>query len=334
MDTDKTPITKQQFRTSHQTPYYPKYHIIPRLPPANNGKLLTKELPRSLEAHKQPQTTESNIATQSIILTKDEFPKDLLDIAQNKLGINNLDEVPSISELGELLGTDSALETIKYIREITATEEGIALVKAYIESSDYTDSTGVNTIPTTTEYSTSANIESASELNLATPSFFERLSAYFNIFDFFLRNKETDLEKNLQQFDSGTTQKSVQKKPLFMRHPLPYHYPIPLRPVIIYKPRNVAPARHNGFRSVGHLNTPKYRKQPLKAVAKSGLKSPKTENQKQQERILFGENVSKFSPPQDRSALIDTQYVAAAIEKAIEQDEDLKKIINSTDTLK
>ncbi|XP_013100314.2 uncharacterized protein DDB_G0284459 [Stomoxys calcitrans] len=156
--------------------HFPRYHIIPPPPPGQivsintwpKAKFPTTKEPATTSSTSSSSTTTTSTTTtttttpQPILgsssptaktietnskfridtvpfVTDDEFPRELLDIAQNKLGLKSLDEIPSISELGQLLGTNSPHETLNYIKKLTANEQGVALVKAYIESTDYTD---------------------------------------------------------------------------------------------------------------------------------------------------------------------------------------------------
>ncbi|XP_055838262.1 uncharacterized protein LOC129906505 isoform X2 [Episyrphus balteatus] len=121
----------------------------------------------------------TNLASET--LKADSLPADLIEIAATKLGIRNLNEIPSLSELGDLLGTTSSEETIETIRELTATESGIDLIKAFIESSDYTDHTVDKEAHVQAEVNTS-------KTSLNDLGFFQRVSSFLNIFDLFPRN--------------------------------------------------------------------------------------------------------------------------------------------------
>ncbi|XP_055838259.1 uncharacterized protein LOC129906505 isoform X1 [Episyrphus balteatus] len=145
----------------------------------------------------------TNLASET--LKADSLPADLIEIAATKLGIRNLNEIPSLSELGDLLGTTSSEETIETIRELTATESGIDLIKAFIESSDYTDHTVDKEAHVQAEVNTSKtslvtilltetarkdldiikNVLSSQQNDLG---FFQRVSSFLNIFDLFPRN--------------------------------------------------------------------------------------------------------------------------------------------------
>ncbi|XP_075168784.1 link [Haematobia irritans] len=155
--------------------HFPRYHIIPPPPPGQIISINTwskAKFQMTKSTTTKPSTTTSTTTTTTSttttttttvkpkitstpinnfntkskfgidtvpFVTDDEFPRELLDIAQNKLGLKSLDEIPSISELGQLLGTNSPHETLNYIKKLTANEQGVALMKAYIESTDYTD---------------------------------------------------------------------------------------------------------------------------------------------------------------------------------------------------
>lgn len=149
--------------------HYPRYHIIPPPPPGQilaintwgktaNSKPINMPTTTTTTSTTTTSTTTTTTTpkpttsttktmitkfpTSSPFITDDEFPSELLDIAQNKLGLKSLDEIPSISELGQLLGTTSPEETLSYIKKLTSNEQGVALMKAYIESTDYTDNSG------------------------------------------------------------------------------------------------------------------------------------------------------------------------------------------------
>lgn len=156
--------------------HFPRYHIIPPPPPGQiisintwpktkfsttTTSSTTTEAPTTTSSSTSTTTTSTTTTTTTTppptssvplsintnkfridtvpFVTDDEFPRELLDIAQHKLGLKSLDEIPSISELGQLLGTNSPQETLSYIRKLTSNEQGVALMKAYIESTDYTD---------------------------------------------------------------------------------------------------------------------------------------------------------------------------------------------------
>ncbi|XP_017031252.1 uncharacterized protein link [Drosophila kikkawai] len=59
------------------------------------------------------------------------YPSDILDIAYRKLGLKKL---PRIEDLGELIGTGDAIETIEYLRKRTGSDADIALMKQYMDT--------------------------------------------------------------------------------------------------------------------------------------------------------------------------------------------------------
>ncbi|XP_037949709.1 uncharacterized protein LOC119680796 [Teleopsis dalmanni] len=302
------------------------------------------------------------------IVNPDEFPKDLLDIAKNKLGLKSMDEVPTISALGELLGTKSPTETIKQIRQLTSTEKGIAFLKAYLESADYTDNARTAVENDENETDSVYGKDTSNDIKLVpvtdpikkiTPKpqlgFLERMSKYFSNLlphhDTVHVAPTTQIKPPITQIKPPVTQTkplpqiitrfatqyrnlplpvvvgNFSKKPMLIRNPLPYHYPIPMRPQTVSVVENVNSSK---------IATPKAllpHIQQLARVTKIPQKKLETFLQSKPKLAELATRVSTFSLAHDRDTKIDAQLIAA-VEKAIGQDEDLKKLLNSAKTLK
>ncbi|XP_004517715.1 uncharacterized protein LOC101448835 [Ceratitis capitata] len=318
----------------------------------------------SSAAPKAPNTpaVELEILTGHTNYTPDEFPHDLLEIARSKLGLKSLDEVPSISELAEFLGTANAEETIQYIRQMTNTEQGIALITAYLESADFTDRTEETRHrqqePAQGKVEADENAEIAKNKN----NFLDRIAAYFHIYNLWPQSGETDsveTRKNVEQQLSKYIKPQLeyrkrlhaaaahhqpnamrQHKPVLVRNPLPYHYPVPLRPVVGNRLTNndvVGMPPQTAFSPV-HLNTPKfYMPSTHLQLARATNIPPQQLQTLLQSKPKLAELAAKVSHlplTSDRSTHIDAQLMAA-VKRAIEQDEDLRKLLQSTaETLK
>lgn len=76
---------------------------------------------------------------------EESYPDDLLEIAYEKFGITNPKTLPPLSELGKLLETENAQETIAIIRDMIKTDEGIDLIKMFIENYEPTTTTTTTT---------------------------------------------------------------------------------------------------------------------------------------------------------------------------------------------
>lgn len=239
-----------------------------------------------------PRTTPTPIASMNTRAPKvvDEYPSDLLDIVRTKLGLKRLDQLPSIRELGNLLGTSNGEETIKYVRSLTSTDQGISLMKAYLESMDYesadsnSDSEEMQEEKNDNENNADLNVDyDATPAKLDIPITTKIPKAQWE--------GSASMQSFINQYrlDSSTTSRWLPYKqvlvapvqanqhqnlapamqPVLVRHPLPYHYPIPLRPVLLPAPvkstqkQRKSPASHkpsqtpeSALAAPTHLNTP------------------------------------------------------------------------------
>ncbi|XP_029407043.2 uncharacterized protein LOC105228426 [Bactrocera dorsalis] len=307
----------------------------------------------------KPAIAPLEISTGNTIYTPDEFPHDLLEIARSKLGLKSLDEVPSISELAEFLGTANATETIKYIRQMTNTEQGIALIKAYLESADFTDRTDEQRRRQQQQQQKSQQALSVTTTaETKKNNFLERVAAYFHIYNLWpqrgsadaaetRKNVEQQLSKyikpqlayrkRMQVTATHQTHNSIaHHKPMLVRNPLPYHYPVPLRPIADNRVRHndavVMPMAPPVVFSPVHLNTPKFYVPPHIELARATNIPPQQLQTLLQSKPKLAElaaKVSRLPLTNDSSTRIDEQLLVA-VKRAIEQDDDLRKLLQST----
>uniref|UniRef100_A0A034W152 Uncharacterized protein n=1 Tax=Bactrocera dorsalis TaxID=27457 RepID=A0A034W152_BACDO len=307
----------------------------------------------------KPAITPLEISTGNTIYTPDEFPHDLLEIARSKLGLKSLDEVPSISELAEFLGTANATETIKYIRQMTNTEQGIALMKAYLESADFTDRTDEQRRRQQQQQQKSQQALSVTTTaETKKNNFLERVAAYFHIYNLWPQSSSADAaetrknveqqlskyikpqlayRKRMQATPTHQTPNSIpHHKPMLVRNPLPYHYPVPLRPIADNRVRHndavVMPMAPPVDFSPVHLNTPKFYVPPHIELARATNIPPQQLQTLLQSKPKLAELAAKMSRlplTNDRSTRIDEQLLVA-VKRAIEQDDDLRKLLQST----
>ncbi|KAH8421064.1 hypothetical protein KR222_009694 [Zaprionus bogoriensis] len=189
--------------------------------------------------------------TSTTTASPDEYPSDLLALARNKLGLKRTDQLPSLSELGELLGTGNAAETIKYIRTLTSNEQGIALMKAYLDSMtdyDQTESDAEEEQQPYNEDDNSADLEADYEaLPAKQPKpettalepeqgLMQRVNEFMKQYSLWPAAESSTAKPVAYQPVFVAPVQAVagkQRTPVLVRQPLPYHYPIPLRPVLM-----------------------------------------------------------------------------------------------------
>ncbi|XP_055921762.1 uncharacterized protein LOC129952872 [Eupeodes corollae] len=182
----------------------------------------------------------------------EKLPVDLIETASTKLGITNLEQIPSLSELSNLLGTTSREETIETIRELTETESGIDLIKAFIESLDYTDSTAdkkdniqiqsdTYELPVPTSETTQKDLN-INKQYLGTPpkelGFFQRVCSYLNFFYLFPTSKEVPVSRSENELDhikdsskhnESHNQRQSKLQPISVANRFPNSFPVPYR---------------------------------------------------------------------------------------------------------
>ncbi|EDV98511.1 GH23158 [Drosophila grimshawi] len=326
----------------------------------------------------------------------DEYPRDLLYIARNKLGVKRLDQLPSIGELGKMLGTGNAFETIKYVRTLTSSDQGIFLMKTYLESLDYDlansrEEATRNSLPEQKDndednitnnsdidadyYDTSVKINepTTTKKTIISPhlDWGEERS---------LIQRPNDFEKQYSVAgwsENSTAPKSMLGKlvlvahsqaahqqgavsvlpPVLVRKPLPYHYPIPLRPALgpqAAKPMprqiivpTVNPSRPTKRPMQTQLNIPKepsttssathQRVAPhIQQLAQMASISPEVLNDSLQQQPKLAElakRISRLPLVHQHSQAIDSQLFMA-VKRALSQDESLKRLLGATQTLK
>ncbi|TMW41082.1 hypothetical protein DOY81_013839, partial [Sarcophaga bullata] len=114
----------------------------------------------------------------------------------------------------------------------------------------------------------------------------------------------------------------------------PFNYPVPLRVESSTAPTITTTAGNNT--SMVHLNTPKIlipHVQKLAHVTKLPTKEIENFLASKPKLLELATKVSRFPLGYDRNSPMEAQ-VMSVVQKAIEQDEDLRKLLNSTATLK
>uniref|UniRef100_A0A6P4FJQ2 Uncharacterized protein LOC108051837 n=1 Tax=Drosophila rhopaloa TaxID=1041015 RepID=A0A6P4FJQ2_DRORH len=298
------------------------------------------------------------------------YPADLLDIAHNKLGLKDL---PSIEELGELIGTDNAAETIDYIRALTGTDEGLALMKQYLDTLRYEDAEE----KVVEEKEAEDKEDNGDDDNSMSNVSYDELPQEKTITTTTVKpSTEVSLVQRVGNFmkqyslwsgqDTTTTARPPviappagsflpvflappkglkPMRPILVRQPLPYHYPIPLRPVALptVRPTQV-PSTTRAPKP--HLNTPKVQEDAeikystlaphIKHFAKLANISPQVV-----ERFLEGnpklaelaKRLSTLALSPEQSQAIDSQ-VLRAVQSALTKNDDLKRLIEASQALK
>lgn len=323
-----------------------------------------------------PTPTPITYTSTAALRVAGEYPKDLIDIARTKLDFKRIDQLPSLSELGSLLGTSNDDETIKYVRSLTSTDQGIALMKAYLESTDYEptdsnngsedkpeandnnnddfdvdyDATSRLDIPVTTKIPTQ-QMEAGGLMKGVT----EFINQYRSSQGLDSNTKSRRLPyKHVLVAPVQTSNNQQQNlapalRPVLVRNPLPYHYPIPLRPVFIptrvtASPRP-APVSNNANTNKSapalrppHLNTPKGTSSAPVAphvheLARIANISPDVLDSFLQQQPKLAELAKRFSRlplVQQQSKAIDSQLFMA-VKRALAQD-NLKRLLGASQT--
>ncbi|XP_062137445.1 uncharacterized protein LOC133846463 [Drosophila sulfurigaster albostrigata] len=306
-----------------------------------------------------PTTTTTTTTTPAPIMSMDEYPSDLLYIARNKLGLKRMDQLPSLSELGELLGTGNAEETIKYIRALTSNDQGISLMKAYLGALDYDQSGGEedeSEVITQRKYNEDDNdtdnnseVEADyAEVPLQQPKLEREESS--------LMQRVNEFMQQYGMWSEETTTTTTTKSPTVLPHkptlrPLPYHYPIPLRAATssvrtASTTTSTTTAATPQAPMPPHLNSPKVSPtassssvpvaphiQQLAHIANIPPAVLDTFLQQQPKLAELAKRVSRLPLVQQHSKAIDGQLLVA-VKKALSQDESLKRLLATSQTLK
>ncbi|XP_022228020.2 uncharacterized protein LOC111077869 [Drosophila obscura] len=320
----------------------------------------------------KPGVQATSTTTFAPVPTNTEYPSDLLEIARTKLGLKVL---PSISELGQLIGTRSNSETIDYIRSLTSNEGGIALMKEYLETLDYElsedvpdsvdddddagdDDNAMDNADVEADFDERPRLETSSSATTTTKtpemqgSLLQRFGDFMKQYSLWSETTTTTTRKPMP---AAMSFKPVfvaptgvaRMRPLLVRQPLPYHYPIPLRPVMLpAKPTEVtsttAAPRPD---KVPHLNTPKHIEAEMQSppvaphvqqLAEMANISPQVLDrflQQQPKLAQLAKRVSSLGLSQDQTRAMDSQ-IFMAVKRALSQNEELKRLLESAQTLK
>ncbi|EDW71419.1 uncharacterized protein link [Drosophila virilis] len=309
-----------------------------------------------------------------------EYPSDVLHIARTRLGLKRMDQLPSISELGKLLGTGNADETIKYVRFLMSNDQGIELMKTYLESFDYEQAANDNTPrekdDESDNFTNNADIdvdydEATSKLNIPTKmkssnseleeaSSMQRFNEFVKQYSFWPGSSTTPRPLPYKRVLMPPVQPTQQRhgpamRPVLVRQPLPYHFPVPLRSALMSQPvkstsmPTLTNSTTNSNRSTHdmkppHLNTPKQAEMPspdhvaphVQQLAQMANISPQVLDQFLQQQPKLAElakRLSRLPLVQQHSQTIDSQLLLA-VKTALFQDENLKSLLGASQTLK
>ncbi|KAH8300644.1 hypothetical protein KR018_000929 [Drosophila ironensis] len=340
-----------------------------KLPPKLDSKL-QNALYYNLPVYKviRPKTT-----TTTTTPPPSQYPSDLLDLAHNKLGLK---ELPSLEELGELIGTNTPAETISYIRTLTSDAAGIALMKQYLDTLNFEDENVAeekddaedddndddNTMDNVSyddlprEKPSSSTVRPSPENSLI-----QRFGAFMKQYNLWSSETTTPAPAPTPAVirqpppvafkpvflapPKGAVRPMNRLPPMLVRQPLPYHYPIPLRPVMLpaVQPTHV-PSTTAAPKP--HLNTPKLQAVDesadalvaphIRQLAKLTNISPQVLDsflQQQPKLAELAKRVSTLALSPEQTQAMDSQ-VFMAIQRALSQNEELKRLIEAAQTLK
>ncbi|KAH8402014.1 hypothetical protein KR009_009124 [Drosophila setifemur] len=348
-----------------------------KMPPRMDSKLrnaLYYNMPvyKLIKPGFRAKTTTTTTTTTAAPISVSEYPSDLLEIARTKLGLKDL---PSLEELGELIGTKSDEETIDYIRTLTSDDAGIALMKEYLDTLSFEDENVAeekDVEDADNDNDDNNNMDNVGYDDLpkeipSTPkstepenSLIERLGAFIKLWSGEVTAITTTTTPapvtrppavSFQPVFMTPPKGMTHLRPLLVRQPMPYHYPIPLPPVMMpaVKPTQV-PSTTEAPKP--HLNTPKILEVqaemepeaiPSPPVAPhirqlAGMVNikPSLLNSFLEQRPKLAELAKRFSTlsfSQEQLQAMDSQVIMA-IQKALIQDQDFKRLIEAAPTLK
>ncbi|KAH8285101.1 hypothetical protein KR054_005252 [Drosophila jambulina] len=319
------------------------------------------------------------------------YPSDILDIAYKKLGLKKL---PRIEDLGELIGTGDALETIEYLRKRTGSDADIALMKQYMDTLHFEEE---HEAEEEAEAEAEAEVDAADEEkqddddddNTMDNSFDEEQPRE-NVTP---TNAPEPQESMMQRFSTFLKQWTSRaaapatpppspppravsfqpvfvvrpppmasvpnRRPLLVRQPVPYHYPVPFRPVTPSPPpphveRSTEVPSTTAAPKPPHLNTPKEQELTAKELEDITIDIPnnlsphimqfaKLANispvivdrflQRQPKLAALAKKVSTLALSQEQTQEMESQ-VLMAVHKALSQSEEMSKILEAAQTLK
>ncbi|TDG42226.1 hypothetical protein AWZ03_011364 [Drosophila navojoa] len=295
-----------------------------------------------------------------------DYPKDLIDMARTKLGFKRIDQLPTLNNLGSLLGTRNDDETIKYVRSLTSTDQGIALMKAYLESTDYEPTNSNNDSGDKTEANDNNNTDfdvdydttpsrpdTTVTMKTPTPQM-EAGSLMKGVNEFINQYKLWPDRLPYKHVLVGPVHPSSNQKqslapalqPVLLRNSLPYHYPIPLRPVLSPRPNttkqtpdpvsnNVNTSKSATDLGAPHLSTPKRTSAlvtpHVHELARIANISPDILDSFLQQQPKLAELAKRFSRlplVQQQRKVVDSQLFMA-VKRALAQ-ENLKRLLRAS----
>lgn len=323
--------------------------------------------------------------------TIDDYPSDLLHLARNKLGLKSTDQLPSLNDLGELLGTGNAADTIQYIRTLISDDQGIALMKDYLASmTDYdqadadadTDNepeedeevryneddnnadieVDYEALPVKKTKQLDTTTKAAPTQSTEQSGIMKSVNDFMQQYGLWSAESSTAKPVSYQPVFVAPVRAMQSRRPVLVRQPLPYHFPIPLRPAIVPQVKKVTPRpapttstpaptttsttpvpsttlATTPRPAAPHLNSPKELTNVaphVQQLAEIANISPTVLDQFLQQQPKLAElakRVSRLPLVQQHSRAIDSQLLLA-VKKALSQDENLKRLLGAADTLK
>ncbi|KAH8347658.1 hypothetical protein KR084_000027 [Drosophila pseudotakahashii] len=343
-----------------------------KFPPRLDSKL-QNALYFNMPVYKLIKPIVSTTTTTTTVAPSSDYPADLLDIAHKKLGLKNL---PSIEELGEMIGTDNVRETIDYVRTLAGSEEGLALMKQYLDTLNFEEEVEENVAEPKEGADNDDDDEDDNTMDNA--SYFEMPQEKPTTA---APSPEVGLMKRIgdlmEQYNPWSGQaistatppviapppgsfhpvfvappvRSMKQplRPILVRQPLPYHYPIPLRPVALptIKPFEVDRSSSSTPASKPHLNTPKrqedavevtYSSLPphIQQIAKMANIPPQVVEsflERQPKLAELAKRLSTLALSPEQTQAMNSQ-VLKAVQNALSKNDDLQRLIEASQALK
>jgi len=294
-----------------------------------------------------------------------DYPADLVDIAHKKLGLKSL---PSIEELGEMIGTDNVRETIDYVRTLAGSDEGLALMKQYLDTLNFEqveENVAEATEKTEDDDDDENTMDNASYYDMPqekpttiapTPelSLMQRLGDFMDQYIPWSGQVTTSATPQVTAQPSGSFQpvfvappaSMKPLRPILVRQPLPYHYPIPLRPVALPTIKPIQMPSSSTPAPKPHLNTPrlpedaefKYSALPphIQQLAKVANIPPQVVEsflERQPKLAELAKRLSNLALSPEQTQAMNSQ-VLKAVQNALTKNDDLQRLIEASKALK
>jgi len=271
-------------------------------------------------------------------------------------------------KLGEMIGTDNVRETIDYVRTLAGSDEGLALMKQYLDTLNFEqveENVAEATEKTEDDDDDENTMDNASYYDMPqekpttiapTPelSLMQRLGDFMDQYIPWSGQVTTSATPPVTAQPSGSFQpvfvappaSMKPLRPILVRQPLPYHYPIPLPPVALPTIKPIQMPSSSTPAPKPHLNTPrlpedaefKYSALPphIQQLAKVANIPPQVVEsflERQPKLAELAKRLSNLALSPEQTQAMNSQ-VLKAVQNALTKNDDLQRLIEASKALK